>query len=79
MNSLKFNTPHIARNALVGGRQWPEVYDLCYTFLHVHAQRQIWHGRRFFDSRNVQKRGTKSDTSGHCLLVPSGLISLFTF
>ena len=26
------------------------------------------HGRRFFDSRNVQKRATKSDTSGHCLL-----------
>ena len=25
------------------------------------------HGRRFFDSRNVQKRATKSDTSGHCL------------
>ena len=26
------------------------------------------HGRRFFDSRNVQKRATKSDSSGPCLL-----------
>ena len=26
------------------------------------------HRHRFFDSRNVQKRATKSDTSGHCLL-----------
>ena len=42
-------------------RQWPEVYDLCQTFLHVA------HGRGFFHSRNVQKRATKSDTSGHCL------------
>ena len=25
------------------------------------------HGRVFFDSRNVQKCATKSDTSGHCL------------
>ena len=27
------------------------------------------HGSRFFDLRNVQKRATKSDTSGHCLLL----------
>ena len=26
------------------------------------------HGRTFFNSRNVQKRATKSDTSGPCLL-----------
>ena len=26
------------------------------------------HGSRFFDTRNVQKRETKSDTSGHCLV-----------
>ena len=26
------------------------------------------HRRRFFDSRNVQNRATKSDTSGHCLV-----------
>ena len=25
------------------------------------------HGRVFFGSRNVQKRATKSDNSGHCL------------
>ena len=30
------------------------------------------HGRRFFDSRNVQKRATKSDTSGHCLWLSPG-------
>ena len=76
-------------------RQWPEVYDLCHTFLHIarvrkhtdmrelhakhtdmrelHAKRvqlkrvQFSHVRVFSDSRNVQKRATKSDTSGHCL------------
>ena len=34
------------------------------------------HGRVLFDSRNVQKRATKSDTLGHCLglvLSPSTL------
>ena len=62
-------------------RQWPEVYDLCYTFLHVArvkkpaAMREslavglrVSHGRRFFDSRNMQKRAKKSYTSGHCLM-----------
>ena len=61
-------------------RQRPEVYDLCHTFLHVvprkkhtamreqHAKR-VWfsHGSVFFDSCNVQKRATKSDTLAHCL------------
>ena len=28
---------------------------------------QFSHGRVLFDPRNVQKRETKSDTSGHCL------------
>ena len=54
-------------------RQWPEVYDSCHTFLHVarvrkhtdirelHAKHvQISHVRVFSDSRNVQKRATKS-------------------
>ena len=27
------------------------------------------HGSRYFDSGNVQKRATKSDTSGHCLFL----------
>ena len=34
-----------------------------------HAILAFSHGRRFFELRNVQKRATKSDTSGHCLLV----------
>ena len=69
------------------GRQWPEVYDLCHTFLHVARVRntrpcenrtRFSHGRVFSDSRNlnVQKRATKSDTSGHCLpatALPSSL------
>ena len=46
--------------------QWPEVYDLCHTFLHAFRV-QFSHVRVFSDSRNVQKRATKSDTSGHCL------------
>ena len=29
---------------------------------------QFSHVRVFSDSRNVQKRATKSDTSGHCLV-----------
>ena len=34
----------------------------------LHAKRvQFSHVRVFSDSRNVQKRATKSDTSGHCL------------
>ena len=51
-------------------RQWPEVYDLCHSCLHVARVKQharFSHGRVLFDSRNVQKRATKSDTSGHCL------------
>ena len=54
-----------ARELNLGGRQWPEVYDLCNTFL---KRVRFSHGRVLFDSRNVQKRATKSDTSGHCLL-----------
>ena len=63
-------------------RQWPEVYDLCHTFLHVarvkkhtavresHVKRvQFSNVRVFSDSRNVQKRATKPDTSGHCLVL----------
>ena len=61
-------------------RQWLEVYDLCHTFCTLREsknQKILWpcenrarfsHGHRFFDSRNVQKRATKSDTSAHCLL-----------
>ena len=32
---------------------------------------QFSHGRVFSDSRNVQKRATKSDISGHCLVLTS--------
>ena len=79
-------------------RQWPKVYDLCHTFLHVARVRKLTdmlelhasqktHGHArisrvscnshfvqfsyvcvFSDSHNMQKRATKSDTSGHCLL-----------
>ena len=36
--------------------------------LELHAKGvRFSHGRVFFDSHNVQKRATKSDTSGHCL------------
>ena len=51
-------------------------YMICVTpFCHVPtAMREsrailvrFSHGRRFFDSLNVQKRATKSNTSGHCL------------
>ena len=45
-------------------RQWPEVYDLCHTLL---KRVRFAHVRVCFHSRNVQKRATKSDTSGHCL------------
>ena len=66
-------------------RQWPEVYDLCHTFLHVarvtkpnlrpSENRVLFsHGRGFFDSRNVQKCATKSDTSGHCLACSNKLV-----
>ena len=54
-------------------RQWPEVYDLCHTFLHddnarctsqkthrVTDMREITCENT--DSCNVQKRATKSDT-----------------
>ena len=36
---------------------------------------QFLHGCRFFDSHNEQKRATKSDTSGHCLIC-NGIIHL---
>ena len=50
-------------------RQWPEVYDLCHTFLHVARVRKHTAMRELhaFDSRNVHKHATKFDTSGHCL------------
>ena len=35
---------------------------------------QFSHGRVFSDSRNVQKRATKSDTSGHCLRCSAGCL-----
>ena len=38
------------------------------AMLESHAFRvRFSHGRMLFDSRNVQKRATKSDTSGHCV------------
>ena len=39
-------------------------YMICVTYFTLFA-----HGLRFFDLLNMQKRATKSDTSGHCLLV----------
>ena len=66
-------------------RQFPEVYDLCHTFVHVARVKQhtdmresqafrvrFAHVRVFCDSRKVQKRATKSDTSGHCLASMEG-------
>ena len=44
--------------------QWPQLYDLCHTFLHV----LFSHCSRFFYLCNMQKHETKSDTWGHCLL-----------
>ena len=44
-----------AYGLVVVTRQWPEVYYLCHTFLHVARV-------------NVKKRSTKCDTSGHCPL-----------
>ena len=65
-------------------RQWPEVYDsrwfVSYFFARCTSQKTHGHARIarvqfshvrasvFSDSRNVQKRATKSDTSGHCLM-----------
>ena len=40
------------------------VYDLCLTFLHV---AQVKKPTAMRESRVIQKRATKSDTSGHCL------------
>ena len=37
-------------------------------FLQVAFRVQFSHVRVFSDSRNLQKRATKSDTSDHCLL-----------
>ena len=83
--------PHLMK-PLIGAvvlRQWPEVYDSCHTLLHVAQVRQhtnmrelhvkcmqFSHIRVFSDSRNVQKRATKSDTWGHCLVVLHVLCSL---
>ena len=49
-------------------RQWPELYVLCHTFCTLREKCvRFSHVRVFSDSHNVQKRATKSDTSGHCL------------
>ena len=49
-------------------RQWPEVYDLCHTFLHLRESKNLlpWenrvrlsHGSRCFYLHNVQKRETQ--------------------
>ena len=41
----------------------------------LHAFRvQFSHVRVFSDSRNVQKRATRSDTSGHCLHLPAAAL-----
>ena len=45
-------------------RQWPEVYDLCHSFLQV-ARVKARVKISLKNSRNVQKRATKSDSSGH--------------
>ena len=58
----------VVKQRVLRTRQWPEVYNLCHTFLHVAKRVRFSHGRVFSDSRNVQKQATKSDTSGHCLL-----------
>ena len=63
-------SPFRWRKAPFRARQWPEVYDSCHSFLHAFRV-QFSHVRVFSDSRNVQKRATKSDTSGHCLPFPS--------
>ena len=52
-------------------RQWPAVYDLRHTLLHVtlvktHTEMRESHARIAHISR-ATKRCTKSDTSGHCL------------
>ena len=47
-------------------RQWSEVNDLC------HKRMQFSHVRVFSDACTVQKRATKSDTSGHCLVLVRG-------
>ena len=48
-----------------GARQWPEVSDFVARFCSKRVQ--FSHVRVFSDSRNVQKRATKTDTSGHCI------------
>ena len=40
---------------------------------------QFSHVRVFSDSRNVQKRATKSDTSGHCLVETESCQTSFNF
>ena len=47
-------------------RQWPKVHDLCHAFLHVARVKNL---RPCENRVNVQKRATKSDASGHCLVV----------
>ena len=44
-------------------------YMICVTLFRTLREFRVRfsHGRVLFDSRNVQKRATKSDTSGHCL------------
>ena len=39
-------------------------YKICVTF---RVRLLVSHGSVFFESRNVQKHATESDTSGHCL------------
>ena len=57
-------------------RQWQKVYDLFHTFFaRCASQRTTGHARIAREtscscySCNVQKRVTKSDTQGHCLLL----------
>ena len=38
------------------------------TYGHARIARDSRMAEGFFDSRNVQKRATKVDTSGHCLV-----------
>ena len=42
-------------------------YMICVTLFWTFRVR-FSYGSVLFDSRNVQKRATKSDTSGHCLV-----------
>ena len=58
-------------------RQWPEVYDLCHTFL---KRVRFSHVRVFSDSGNVQKRATKLATAYEAwALEKSGSYKAFIF